>query len=1169
VKFATGCLPLYNVAIQRTVRVPVEKGKMAHLAIYLLGPLRVTIDEEPVAGFESNKVRALLAYLAVEAGQPQRRETLAGLLWPDWPERSARTNLRRALTNLRSAIGDRARSEDRVAIPQFLHVSRQTIQFNTASDAWVDVTAFTRLVGTKSQADAKHPSEQAIERLEEAVALYQGLFLDGFSLADSPAFDDWVLLTRERLHRQVTDALCRLAKCHEQRGDCESALHHAWRQVELDPWRERAHRQVMRLLTLSGQRGAALAQYETCCRLLAEELGVEPATETTQLYRQIRDGVLEALPSPPHSLRHNLPAQATPFVGRETTLAKIKQRLEDPDYRLLTLIGPGGSGKTRLALEAAAAQLENYTHGVFFVPLAPLRSVEAIVPTVAQAIGFSFHAAGNPELQSRQQLLDYLSQKCMLLVLDSFEHLLAPSAPERENGVGVVTAILNTAPEVKLLVTSRATLDVEGECQFPIGGMDFPDALPRGITDLSRYDAVELFASGARRAWPGFELTADNVADVVRICRLVSGMPLGILLAAAWGQMLSPAEIADQIGRGIDFLETHLRDVPARQRSERAVFDHSWGLLTEREHEVFQALSIFRGGSTRQAAQEITGASLRELMALVNKSLLHRAPTGRYEIHELLRQYAAEKLAESPIAAEAAYDNHCAYYMAALQQWATDLKGRRQQEALSEMDVEIENARAAWDWAVAQGQIARLSQAMDGLCLFYARRGRYQEGASASCLAAEGLQKPVSADGSAPRVSSSMGEELRIQARALTWQGVFSMELGRTKLAIQLLRQSLALLEGPELAGQDTRAEKASALTGLGAVAGRSDLERAGRLYEQSLALYRALDDQWEIGGVLCALGSAVIDLGDYDEARRLCEESLAIRRELTDRWGVADSLYELGRVALFLGELGKTERLMWESIAILEEIGDQAGVAKALNVLGAMLPWSGKFTEARSLLERSVEICRDLEFRDGLVDALVFLSTVDAHLGAYESMRSLAQESHLVAEEIGYFYGWGYSLILLGVAALIDAEYDKAERFFQESVAIYEKSGHQDARVFPLAYSAVAALKLGRRSRVRQRLCDALRMASALGGLYPLMYALAAIALFLADEGQAERATELYALVSRYPLMAKSRWFEDVVGQHVAAAAALAPGVIAAAQKRGKALDPSVTAAALLEELA
>ncbi|MBN1814506.1 MAG: tetratricopeptide repeat protein [Anaerolineae bacterium] len=349
-----------------------------------------------------------------------------------------------------------------------------------------------------------------------------------------------------------------------------------------------------------------------------------------------------------------------------------------------------------------------------------------------------------------------------------------------------------------------------------------------------------------------------------------------------------------------------------------------------------------------------------------------------------------------------------------------------------------------------------------------------------------------------------------------------------------------------------------------------SYLKRARQLYEQSLALSRALGDRWGMACTLRALGWTALYLGRYGEARRLCEESLAIGRELADTWGIADSLHVLGRVALSTGEFEQGARPMRESIALLEEIGDQAGVVKGLNVLSILLIWPAKFAEARSLLEGSAEICRDLEFRGGLVGALVFLSTVDAHLEAYESMRSLAQESHFVAEEIGHFWGWGYSLMLLGAAALIDKEYEKAEHLLQESLAVYEKSGHQITRGFPLGFSAVAALKLGRRSQARQRFCDALRTAGTLGGLDPLVYVLAAMVLFLVDEGQAERATELYALVSRYPLVANSRWIEDVVGQHMATAAtALSPEVIGAAQERGRALDPSITAAALLEALA
>lgn len=350
---------------------------MAHLSICLLGPLQVTLDGEPVTGFESDKVRALLAYLAVESQQPQRRETLAGLLWPDWPERSARANLRHALANLRSAIRDRAPFGDAQATPPFLHTSRQTIQFNAASDAWVDVAAFTRLVkaAPRAEAGAKGPSRPTVERLEEAVALYGGCFLEGFSLADSSPFEEWILLNRERLHRQVTDALRRLAECHEQRGDYASALLHAWRQVELDPWRERAHRQVMRLLALSGQRGAALAQYETCRRLLAEELGVGPAADTTQLYHQIRD---EALEEPPAAPARRMEPQPQPptflheeevrpeverpvFVAREGELARLDGFLDlalAGHGRVAFVSGEAGSGKTAL-LQAFARQAQD------------------------------------------------------------------------------------------------------------------------------------------------------------------------------------------------------------------------------------------------------------------------------------------------------------------------------------------------------------------------------------------------------------------------------------------------------------------------------------------------------------------------------------------------------------------------------------------------------------------------------------------------------------------------------------------------------------------------------------------------------------------------------------------------------------------------------------------
>jgi predicted ATPase/DNA-binding CsgD family transcriptional regulator len=371
----------------------------------------------------------------------------------------------------------------------------------------------------------------------------------------------------------------------------------------------------------------------------------------------------------------NLPVWLTPFVGREGEMAAIGERLEDPDCRLLTLVGPGGIGKTRLAVEAARVHGESFVDGVFFVSLAPLHSADAIVPTVAQSLGFSFYAAsgvgagaGGDDVEPRQQLLEYLRHKSMLLVMDNFEHLLG--------GAGLVTDLLKTALGVKIAVTSRTRLNMQGEHLFPVGGMDYPEetALHEGEPIVS--SAVRLFLHSAQRVRPGFEPTADDLAQIGRICRLVEGMPLATELAAGLVLVLDLAEIAIEIEQSLDILETDLRDVPKRQQSVRATLDQSWRLLTERQQEVLAGLSVFRGDFAREAARQVIGASLRELMALVNMSLLQRTSTGRFTIHELLRQYTVEQLEASGMA-DAVRGRHSEYYMNALYRHRLDLTGCR------------------------------------------------------------------------------------------------------------------------------------------------------------------------------------------------------------------------------------------------------------------------------------------------------------------------------------------------------------------------------------------------------------------------------------------------------------------------------------------------------------
>ncbi len=619
-------------------------------------------------------MRALLAYLVVETSQAHRRGVLAALLWPERSESNARANLSQALFNLRSVLGDRSpvatpgRSDASQALIPFLMVDGQMIQFSAAADYRVDVLSFLSLV--RPCADHTHPPgtgcEAYMQRLGEAVALYRGPFLGDLAIKDSVLYEEWAAVRREELHRQALESLSRLAAFHERRSEYERGLSHARRLVDLEPWQEEGQRQLMRLLALSGQRGAALEQYEACRRALAQELGVQPEQQAIALYEGIRNGTTTShpgttpqAPTPvlnvarpaehaPVPLPTNLPAQALPFVGRERLLDDVLTRLRDPTCRLLTLVGPGGCGKTRLAIEAGKRLLGSGTplddaadgayvpaDGVFLVSLAPLYSPKTIVPTIAAAVGCSL--SGRDPRPPEVQLLDHLRHKAMLLIMDNCEHLL----PEMR----LVSAILEAAPEVKVLATTRERLNVQGEHLLPVSGMDLPEVGGGGGRSASECGVVQLFLQGAWQVRPGYEPDAEELEQIARVCRRVQGMPLAIVLATGWMVMLRPGEIDAQIARSLDFLSGGARNLPDRQRSVRATFEHSWRLLAPEEQSALAALSVCRGRCDYEAACAVSGATLIKVRALVDKSLLQMVAGGRFEMHELLRQYAAESLA--------------------------------------------------------------------------------------------------------------------------------------------------------------------------------------------------------------------------------------------------------------------------------------------------------------------------------------------------------------------------------------------------------------------------------------------------------------------------------------------------------------------------------------------
>ncbi len=1027
---------------------------MRPLSLYLLGPYHVAQDGEPITEFRSDKVRALLAYLAVEADGPHRRDALAGLLWPDVPDRTARKNLRLSLHRLRDTLHD-LRPES-----AYFRITRETIQVRPAA-VWVDAIAFSELIAASYSHDHRHVKicPACVERLTEAAQLYRGDFLQGFFLDDCLAFSEWVLLKREMVHRQVLSVLYHLAEYHRRRGELERARTYAMRQLELEPWREEAHRQLMDILARSGETCAALAQFETCRHALAAELDIEPDEETVKLYERIR-----AMRGRPY---HNLPPQATPFVGRGDELASIADLLTNPDCRLLTILGPGGIGKSRLAIRAAqmlaAEQARRFLEGVVYVPLVGVESPAVLPSTIAKALGFAFHGPTAPA----RQLIEHLREKEMLLLLDNFEHLL--------DGTNLLVELLYHAPQVKLLVASRERLNVPWEWVLPLQGLSYPeeDEAQKQRVSSETYDAVRLFLMGAHRVQPDFRLEGESESAVVRICQTVAGMPLGVELAAARVGGLPVADIATEIARNLSFSAAAMRHLPARHRSLRAVFDHTWDTLTDEERLVFAQLSVFRGGFTREAAlavishqssvisdqstvnseqstvnseqsSVISGQTDNCLLitdhcslitdhwlsSLVDKSLLRLLPSGRYEMHEMLRQYAAEKLAALPNVQTMARDRHCAYYAAFLHRRETGLVREGAAETLAALKAEIANVRTAWRWAVKQARIRELGHSLDGLARYYLLVGPFQEGEMLIGMAVDRVRALVEKTHEPARDAQILLSRLLTeQARLLSGRGMYDQAIAAVQTAIDLARTHWAA--GLEAAGflqwgrtlwrwgdygaARTQLQQALALAraasipkveadslhSLGVVAfNEADYREARSLFEQALRSYQEVGSRRAEGMALGNIGLLFNRLGDYSGATTYYQEALCAFQEIGDRQCEGLTHSNLGLLAHRQGDDTAAEEFSQQALDIAQEIGDRFLEGYALTHLGDALAGLGHLDEAADAYRKAVNLRRDLHEDNRAMESLAGLARVSLARGDLTQAQAQVEEvlAHLEA---------------------------------------------------------------------------------------------------------------------------------------------------------------------------
>ncbi len=989
---------------------------MAELQIACLGEFQVTLAGTALTLFQTDKTRALLPYLALEARTHQRAE-LAQLLWPGYSDASARNSLRQALHQLRQTLADPA------GVPWLL-ITRQTVQINPDAPIHVDVLTFRQLLATCASHVHVDPATCApcLARLRQAVDLYHGDFLADFTVADSAPFEEWRRITQEQLHLQMLDALTQLGAAAEAAGDDTQALHAAHQLLTLEPWLEAAHRQVMRLLAQRGQRAAALAQYQRCRQVLAEALGGEPDPETTALAAAIHSGGfdqgrpqgapwqgdeaparLEHTRSMSQSPAHNLPIATTPFVGRTRSLAEIINLLQTT--RLLTLIGPGGMGKTRLAVAVgqrlfngqwpilnatpgvdrvddpkSKIQTLKFPDGVWFVPLAAISTPAALVPAMASALGLTVQD-GDP----RSALLQSLRPQQLLLILDNFEHLLV-----EETAVDLVVDLLDMAPKVQILVTSRQRLNLRSEQIYLVPALSFaPHAT---LAEAAELAAVRLFVQAVQRAQPGFQLTSTTLPAVLRICQVVQAMPLGLELAAAQADALPLAELAGAIAQSTELLTVAWRDLPERQRSMRSVFAWSWRLLTTAEQRALRQISIFQGGFDHLAAQAVAGAPLPILTRLLHKSLLQRQETTtdtvRYVMHELLRQFAAEQLHHLPAEAASVAARHSLYYLDFVAARENRLARPEARQAADEIELEINNVRQAWRWA-ATNQATDGAKAMEALghaayslWNFYGQRASRAEAEQMFRFALQQAAPILAEAADGPAIDQhrqALSKLLALHAQALVVQGKHSE-------AVTIARQAIAL-------GQRYAEMKSEVMGSLAlgmALLYLDQFAEARLLFEQTEQLARRYRSQFAtseevVDAEIMAreyLVGMILEAGDYPGSRAYIRQNLHLSQSLGKRLGEQRCYYILARLAYLYGDYRAARQEYEQALALAQTLGDRMSEAYALIGLGGVLRLQGAYLPALAVLVQGLALARTLDDLYGQVWALVELTRLHCQLG-------------------------------------------------------------------------------------------------------------------------------------------------------------------------------------------
>lgn len=979
------------------------------LRIRLLGGFEVEGPAGPVH-LESAKTAAVLALLALARG-PLARARLTGLLWPDLPEERARGNLRRALWDLR-------RNLDWGPQAAWLEAGHGEVSLRRGPGLEVDVDLFE--AAASALARASLPGDPT--PISAGLLQYRGELLAGFAVRDAEPFEEWLLAERERLGELALGAFARYVELCRVRGEIREGLAWGRRLVALDGWREASHRAVMELLALAGEPTAALAQYESCRRLLAEGLQIQPSAATRELAERLRAGLhgpvaATGAPLPPP---HDLPVPTAPFVGRARELAEVAGLVESPETRLVTLVGPGGIGKSRLAVQVAARLLDRpgpplFPHGIRFQAMPPGQEAGGLAAALCERLGLDPAGAG----EAGERLLDFVRDRRLLLLLDGAEHRF-------EEGRSLAAELVRAAPEVKLLVTSRRPLGVEGEWVVEVGGLDLPD--PDGRADPARAGGVQLFLQAARRARFGFVAGEAELGGIVAICRRLGGSPIGIQLAAGWLRSLPLAALAERLDHDLGLLdETPGGDEGVLDR----LFASSWEQLDESLREALAGLSVFVGAASVDDAAAVAGADLRQLALLVDRSLLRREAGGSFSLHEVLRLGARARL-RSRGGEEAALDRHAERFAVRAAELVARLGGPQEEAALDEIGAAFDDLCAA--------------------CLRAARAGRTEWlPPLARALSAYGRER-----GRGPQVETLLGE------------AAASLPAGEAPAALRLARGALRNRLGSYAAARaDGAAALAAAPDGGEASAAHLLLAESafllGDYASARAALAQASGDGGPSGAAPLALaGRIALEVGRLAEAREAFRGSLDVARAAGDGRAVRVALAELGRAAYFAGDLARAEEALTEALARGRAAGDRDTQVRALHGLGFVADERGRPAEAAPHYRESLALAEEGGDRRAVAYTQMLIGESARLAGDLDAARRAYEEALGLARRLDSAYLVGLLLGNLAYVAAAEGRGAEARAFAREVLAVHRESGSDTVALPAVIALAEVALRTG-----------------------------------------------------------------------------------------------------------